>query len=173
VRCADCAQTQKLQQENAELRARMAELEGANRALAREAYGWRSRCEQPAGQPLGSTQQQQQLGAPARLLSPFPTPNPTAEKRVGALSIRSHVSCCEACMSSFTLCMACAHAPSTTLCITTHQVVLCPLSPNLWLANRLLVRLVDHPSASDPIAPSSSLHILSDGCRKGAIGVLF
>ncbi|KAK9906718.1 hypothetical protein WJX75_006718 [Coccomyxa subellipsoidea] len=81
------AETQKLQQENAELRARMAELEGANRALAREAYGWRSRCEQPAGQPLGSTQQQQQLGAPARLLSPFPTPNPTAEKRAQSLPV--------------------------------------------------------------------------------------
>lgn len=78
------AQTQKLQQETTDLRARMLELEGANRALAREAYGWRSRCEQLVGRPLGTPQQQ--MGGSSRMLSPFPSPNPTAEKRVSAPS---------------------------------------------------------------------------------------
>ncbi|EIE24173.1 hypothetical protein COCSUDRAFT_62685 [Coccomyxa subellipsoidea C-169] len=79
------AETQKLQQETTELRARMLELEGANRALAREAYGWRSRCEQLAGRPLGTPQQQ--MGGSSRTLSPFPSPNPTAEKRTQSLPV--------------------------------------------------------------------------------------
>ena len=41
-------QTNKLQGENTTLRMRMAELEGANKNLAREAYGWRTRYEQLA-----------------------------------------------------------------------------------------------------------------------------
>ena len=56
----------------------MAELEGANRSLAREAYSWRTRYEQL----VGPFQQQAQPGAQPRLPGLFPTPTPTAEKRV-------------------------------------------------------------------------------------------
>lgn len=66
------------------LRARMAELEGANRTLAREAYSWQQRYEQLVGPSLGAPQQQPPSGGP-RLDSPFPSlPTPGAEKRVRA-----------------------------------------------------------------------------------------
>ncbi|CAL8462280.1 g1811 [Coccomyxa elongata] len=77
------AETAKLQQENAVLAARMAELEGANRSLAREAYGWRTRYEQL----VGPSQQQAQPGAQPRLQGLFPTPTPTAEKRTQSLPV--------------------------------------------------------------------------------------
>ena len=60
-------QTSKLQQESTALKVRMAELEGANRSLMREAYNWRTRYEQlaqhaglPSAQHLQPPQQQQQ-----------------------------------------------------------------------------------------------------------------
>ncbi|CAL5227844.1 g10876 [Coccomyxa viridis] len=64
-------ETNKLQQENTTLRMRMAELEGANKNLAREAYGWRTRYEQlaqhsglPSSQHLQPPQQPQQQAQP-------------------------------------------------------------------------------------------------------------
>lgn len=84
-----CGQTAKLQQENAVLAARMAELEGANRSLAREAYGWRTRYEQL----VGPSQQQAQPGAQPRLQGLFPTPTPSAEKRVRANALVSRAPC--------------------------------------------------------------------------------
>ena len=76
-------QTSKLHQENSALKVRMAELEGANRGLAREAYNWRTRYEQLAQhsglpssqqmqqQPRQQPQQQQQQ-QPSSFVSPGP-----------------------------------------------------------------------------------------------------
>ena len=84
-RMAVALQTSKLQQENSALKARMAELEGANRGLAREAYSWRTRYEQlaqhaglPSSQHLQPPQQSPQQQPHGSFVSPG------SDRRVGS-----------------------------------------------------------------------------------------
>ncbi len=73
---ARAAQTRRLQEENAGLRERMGELEGANRALATEAQTWRMRYEALSGHL--SAQQQHLQAAHAAAAAPSPAPVPAA-----------------------------------------------------------------------------------------------
>ncbi len=82
-------QTNKLQQENTTLRMRMAELEGANKNLAREAYGWRTRYEQlaqhsglPSTQHLQPPQQPQQQPQPQQQQQQGSYVSPGSDRRV-------------------------------------------------------------------------------------------
>ena len=84
-------QTSKLQQESSALKVRMAELEGANRGLAREAYNWRTRYEQLAqhsGLPSSQQMQQQPRQQPQQQQQQQPSSfvSPGSDRRVSPCS---------------------------------------------------------------------------------------